>query len=155
MELALERLLVDSGAYELADRYWGEGRDLIRYEITDDDGYYGKADGGSVVQPPPRIFVSMKVLRSMLAINPDCLCALLLHEVGHLDHMYRIVNGRAAKSDLGNEDLLEAVADDFVVAAGLRDALIKGLEITEAQAIGDGRENGSSSRRLRRLRPVD
>jgi hypothetical protein len=111
----LKIVLELSGAYDLAEQLWGEDRYQLSYEITNSDDYYAEAVANSAASTTPIVRLSTKILSSELVGKPGCLCALLAHEVGHLDHIYRVVHGRAPQSELDHEFDREAIADDFVV----------------------------------------
>lgn len=114
-----------------------------------DDGALAASFPRTDTSKPYFITLSPAILQHSFD-DREAFSTIILHELGHI--LDRIQNWtRYASCGINNVEALEFEADDFVVACGWKDSLVKTLERTVSAAQTSGNSEGMMHKRLFRL----
>ncbi len=114
-----------------------------------DDGALAASFPRTDVSKPYFITLSPAILQHSFD-DREAFSTIVLHELGHI--LDRVQNWtRYASFELNNVEALEYEADDFVVACGWKDSLLRTLQRTVSFGQASGKPEGMAHKRLSRL----
>lgn len=149
----LHELMKRHGVYTLVAEVRSGKTDRITFDVYF-IGAYSEVRRQTVRDRQPKITLSPRILEHNFATK-EALSVIVLHELGHIDHLERAWGDKELKSWLDDPDRCERYADDFVIKHGWKDELIETLRAMEKIRIGDGQPPGAMTKRLQYLENPD
>jgi hypothetical protein len=145
----LHELMKRHGVYSLMAEVRSGKTDGIKFDVYLIDAY-AEVRNQTVRHRQPSITLSPKILEHGFSTK-EALSVLVLHELGHIDHIERAWGDKELKRLLEDPDQSERYADDFVVKHGWKNELILTLRAMEKIRIENGQSPGAMTKRLQYL----